>query len=141
MSKRFILKILIFIVLVTQFYFFDLVPKLNYGIGGINSEASKKLLFGFLIAIVVISILPEKTNIIEKNRKYLFTLPVWFLVVADIYVTIMTARLYDQTIVESLANGYNFLLIIGYFGLAYFLTDQQNFEFFYRVIRGFGFFI
>lgn len=140
MTKRQTLKFLIVVLLITQFYFFDLIPGLNGILGGVNSEASKRVELVLLLLMLLITIMPTIDSRPKTPKRMFFTVPVMFLLFLYVAVAKASSNYYQQSMLESLGNGYNYLLIFGYFPLSYFLSDVKNLGWFFGVLKKFAMF-
>lgn len=135
MTKRNVYKTGIFILLILQFYFFDLIPGLNHIMADLNSEFSKKLQLIFFVLLWLVRFIPTKDRTPIDLVPGRFVLINLFLLTWYFFVAFMSDNFYNQTLFQSFSSNYSFVLIIGYFALRPFFSDGQNFEWFYNALR------
>lgn len=124
-------KVLLTIILVLQFYFFDIIPKINELLINANSEYSKKIqLFLFVVMCLILAFSKKRTM---SEKKY-FSLPIMFLLISIFLISIASAKIYDQSMLSTISTYYSFYLVIAYFPLSYFISNKENLVWFYGTV-------
>lgn len=130
-------KVLITILFILQFYFFDIIPKINDLLVNANSEFSKKIeMFIFLLMYLVLVFSKQSTTRYKKH----FFVPIVFLIVAVFFIGIASAIAYDQSMLKTIASYYTYYLIIAYFPFSYFMSNKHNVSWFYNILVKMAFF-
>lgn len=124
-------KVLILILLGLQFYFFDIIPKINELLINVNSEYSKKLEFVIFILMVIITLFSSN---VKKNTKRNFALAFNFLLVAIFSIGIASSIVYKQSVFNTIGTYYSYYLVLAYFPFSFFLSNKNNMNWFYDVI-------
>lgn len=122
-----------------QTYFFDLVPGLNPALINYNSEFSKKLEIIVVFMLFLIFLVPTKTT--KSNKAHVpghFIVPIVVLLVGVVSISIYSSVVYQQSFIESISNGYGYLIPVAYIALIPFFKLESNVEWFYKWSTRFG---
>lgn len=124
-------KILITILLILQFYFFDLIPRINDWLINANSEYSKRIQFFIFLIMLVILLLSKKGT---ENVKMNFSVPIILFLIIIPLIAWSSAQIYNQGIIDTIFKNYSYYLLIGYFPFSYFFSDRKNVRWFYILL-------
>ncbi|MGX6431869.1 hypothetical protein ACWM0V_09665 [Lacticaseibacillus paracasei] len=130
---------MIIVLLCLQTYFFDLVPGLNPALINYNSEFSKKLEIIVVFMLFLIFLVPTKTT--KSNKAHVpghFIVPIVVLLVGVVSISIYSSVVYQQSFIESISNGYGYLIPVAYIALIPFFKLESNVEWFYKWSTRFG---
>lgn len=124
-------KVLILILLVLQFYFFDIVPKINELLINANSEYSKKIeLFIFILMFIIMLFFGNIKNHVKKNFMIAFVI----LIIAVFSIGIASSAVYKQGFLSTIGTYYSYYLVLAYFPFSVFLSNKYNMKWFYNIM-------
>ncbi|WP_309215826.1 hypothetical protein [Lacticaseibacillus rhamnosus] len=140
MSRNQYYRGIILALLCAQTYFFDLIPGLNPVLVNYNSEFSKKIQLVLIFSLFLIFLVPIKK---KDSRDALnfghFYIPISLLLVGVLMICLFSSIVYHQSFVESLSNGYGYIIPISYFAMSHFFRQPKNVYWFFKWARRFAF--
>lgn len=140
MSRNQYYRGVIISLLCLQTYFFDLIPGLNPALINYNSEFSKKVELILIVMLFLIFLIPTKRS--KTNESFIsghFTFPVVLLLVGVFCIAVYSSITYQQTFIESLSNGYGYIIPIAYIAMIPFFKLTSNVQWLYKWTTRFGF--
>lgn len=131
-TKNQVIKICIFLILLLQVNFFDLLPTNTFIYYHVNSYSVKN------VTLLIVVILLPLVLLYNGKTKGSFTFPLVILLMSVIYISYNSMVIYEQGILDTARISQYFFIVILYWELRHEILQKETFKYFLKISIAMG---